>query len=368
MTEQQTISKAKVPMRQWVYLGLMLVILGLVLIPTLFPEVFVSQETPRLTRPVLQPVEPPPVVEAVVPVEPPPPPFRHDLALEMARPHIDAAARRNLKAVDEAIAAFRIIFKEMRVGVPAFAEELNSMSGKWRLARYGVNDTWNKYVSKEPSTRVRDRVVSRFRTHIITESELERRISHVIEDLEYKLTASHNRMLAAIQSDIMVEHTDFVPPAIYSDELYKLLQETCADQRVRLLAISFGGEAAALVLSEITVAVVIRIITRMVTASGSAAAGSAAAGAAATTTATAIGGAATLGVGLIVAVGVDMVISHISEKRMITQMNEMISGMENEMIAGNAQATGVRDVLLKYVGAFNQSQASGVEKAIRSLK
>ena len=360
--------KPTVRKREWVYLGFLLVLTGLLLIPTLFPEIFVDQEDPRLTRPVLQPVEPPPVVEAIVPVEPPPPPFRHDLALEMARPHIDAAARRNQEAVDEAITAFRSIFKDMRAGVPAFADELNSFFPKLRIARYGVNDAWNKYVWGVPSTRVRDRVVSRFRKHIITETELEKRISQVIEDLEYKLTASHNRMLASIQADIMVEHPEFVPPAIHSDELYNLLQTTCADQRVRLLAVSFGGEAATLVLSEITAAVVIRIITSIIATSGSAAAGSAAAGTAATAAGTAIGGAATLGVGLFVAVGVDMVISHISEKRMITQMNKMISGMENEMIAGNAEATGVRDVLLKYVGAFNQSQADGVEMAIRSLK
>lgn len=251
------------------------------------------------------------------------------------RAHINQVRRMNQQALQRARNDLNSIFDRMEQSVPVLVDDLYTLRTKGRII-------YNAGLDYFPGERdnLNSLVLEKFEKHIISQDDLKIQINAVIQKLLNILSSNTSTMFSNIQIDLEVSNT----PHMEIERLDKVTHEQILSSLKDQLVLSVGAEAATLTLEVIIAHLVIQ---------SSARAGMA--------TLTTIG---SLGIGLIVAVITDMVISHYAKDHMTEKIQGMIRHMRVSVLEGSPQVPGISKQLEELVTSYSEAVEVRVLTAI----
>lgn len=281
---------------------------------------------------------------------------RFDAALvfiERVQPVLVTLDKENALAVDRAIAGIRSHFETARRGSPEFAESiigpLDSVKTIWLKGKDVSKNWWNE---NDASSDLRNHVTWNYEHNVTSGTKMRDAVLAAIQQLEEDFRANRNRALQAIASSLSAASLQV---EIQVDE--KQLDEFCQHQFDKALEQihanytaekAAGGTAAAIGLSTVATIVAERAIMSAVTAvmarTGGAVTAIAGGGAAIGSTVPGAGTAIGAVGGLLAGLAVDVWVSHKTKQRVIKEVNESLSAIENGIIDGDDTNPGVRKV------------------------
>jgi hypothetical protein len=213
-------------------------------------------------------------------------------ALQRAQAGLDWADAQTRSSADEHLRAIDRFFDEVKGRTPRFAEQILGWSSKWRL----VSDKL-PFTRTDRHARFLDKT---FRDELFSPEQLTDAIDGVIRDYTDAVAGIENRMLVRIRADVGDLEPAALPPAFadetklraaFDEAMHAALDRTRADLRADVTR-----EAVSLVAGEVLTMVAVRLgVSGGILAAG---AGSS---------------WATFGVGLVVAVIVDQIVTWVWE-------------------------------------------------------
>lgn len=255
--------------------------------------------------------------------------------MSIVYPHINQARHMNNESLQRAKLEIKYIFNQMEQNVPVFVDDLYSLSTKGRI----IYNAGLDYFSDD-SDNLNALVLDKFEEHIISSDELNIQINAIIQDLIHNLSSNTDTMLSNIQMDMAITNT----PIIEIQGLDEAIHSQVVDNLKGQLAWSVGGEATAFVLEVIIAHLIIQSTAR-----------------AGIATLTAAG---SLGIGLIVAVITDMVISHYAKEHMTEKVLMLMQEMRITVLEGDNQAPGIYKQLEDFVDSYSDEMEKSVLTAI----
>lgn len=253
------------------------------------------------------------------------------IALERAKPHLDWADEQTAKAVSEHLQVFDLFFRDVKTRTPRFSRDILSYSSKWRLV-----------ADKLPYTRT-DRhaefLRKTFSEDLFSPDQLTDVLQQVRNNYVDSINAAENLMLVKIRADVadlpaadLPQFSDGAKLRVAFDRaLEEATQHVSADLRADV-----SREAVSAIMSEVLVLVGVRL---------GVSAGILGVGAGSSW--------ATLGVGLVVAVIVDQVVSWVWDwwrdpvGDATTKINLKLDELQKLIIDGDGTSPGLRGRLEK---------------------
>lgn len=322
---------------------------------------------------------------------------------ESLEPLLDAAAQRNQRIVDRALARLRERFDGFRAGAPALAEDMASWGSRLGVLRRMPSEWWDHATGERSGcaleapgapSAVATYIRGKFEKHVAPAGAVEACIEETIGQAADDLQASRNTLwgeidLALKASDAPVRGTRFDARAMEMEA--SRMAASLASRHatgtlgagLAALAVSTAGSIA---VEQLTAQVVARIgVSVAAGAAAEAATGAGAAAAGAGTGAT--GGAVAGPVGVVVGVGLGLAVGFAIdwwmtdefksglEKQVVAQLD----ALEREIVEGTGALpepggprgpeAGLRAALLEAVEALDKSQRAaalaGVQEAMR---
>jgi hypothetical protein len=308
--------------RWWVLLAIVVAagVLGREAVVSLF-----QSAPPASTRPVA--VQLPPVPSA--PATGPSVEILRQQALRRTQPGLDWADAETRRSATEHLKAIDAFFGEVKGRTPRFAERILGWSSKWRL----VSD-------KLPFTRT-DRhaqfLDKTFREELFSPEQLTQTVDAVVRNYTDSVAGVENRMLVRVRADV----GDLEPAALpafadeaklrvaFDDAMRVALDRTRADLRADVTR-----EAVSLVAGEVLTMVAVRLgVSGGILAAGAGTSW------------------ATFGVGLVVAVIVDQIVSWVwdwwrdPQGDVSRKMNDKLDEIRRLIVEGDGAAPGLRQRL-----------------------
>jgi hypothetical protein len=203
-----------------------------------------------------------------------------------------------------------------------FLEELFSLSGKWKALTRG-RDSYERYVRRA------------FEKHVYSPEDFKSVLAQIRSDYEFALQASENRLLVALYEDVRPRRPEMTFES-FRMEYYRLVDRLAPDvlQDLAMNGVSIGASEAAAV-----------VFTAALSTSGILG-GSAVAGGA--------GGAASLGIGLVVALAVgwaiDATAGEAYESAARTELHVEVNALRNRLVDD------VTDALAEALAAYARLQ------------
>ncbi|MCX7001785.1 MAG: hypothetical protein NTV22_00765 [bacterium] len=261
----------------------------------------------------------------------------------------------NEQAVKEAIKGVNELFDDMKARVPAFVEDIYGIKTKLKIIGKGTCDLWPWQKNR---SRVKSLIEKKFAEHVITAAQLLGRINAISCGFTTSLTENKNRLALSVTSNL----ADALPQQMAVDtEIIRAAMNREIDRSVKPLLINnLGGEAASIVIAEVSAAIAINIFSRAM----SQASVSIATETAATCSAAALSGWATFGIGLIVAVVVDYFVSHYAKDKMTAALNERIEQMSKVVLDGVDGKPGYTAMLDDVTKAINIAEWHAVSNSV----
>ena len=256
---------------------------------------------------------------------------------------LEAEEQRNQEAIARARDLLSSKFAHYKNGVPAFAGDLTTWGSRYQIAKAALNDWWNK------SNETRKYATDRFANFVVSDEQLQKDITSVLEQFSSDLKANRNRMLADLQERISSASVPCASADQGSTNLAAAfmvrLQDAAtvrAKQSDLIAALSFGGGFIA---TEATAQIVARIIATMTArvAAGAATTGSTVAadvlvgGAGGTVLEPGVGTAIGIVGGIIVGCAVDWWMEKNFKQKVTTECNQMLAEMEKDLWSNGSE-------------------------------
>ncbi len=214
---------------------------------------------------------------------------RYPTPISIAAPHLDAADAKIAKALEDGFPAISIVFKRASTHVDAYSKKALGFSSKWRLIAdampYASGDRHQQFLRDE------------FERLLFSQNELESAIRQTINGFLQEVRSVEGRMLVDIQADIadFPEHYEI---ATLDRETVEARFNAAIEDAMRIagsdLRANIGTQLTSLVAGEVLTQVAVRLgVSVGILGTGAAS------------------GWATLGVGVIVGIIIDQIISWI---------------------------------------------------------
>ncbi len=227
--------------------------------------------------------------------------------LDWTQQECNQAIERHLQTLD----AF---FADAKRRTPEFAAAMVGFRGKWNYIR-GKHQTY---------------ATQRFNDLVFSPNDLENAIQQVVEGYLQEVQSIENQMLVRLQADIadedlscpLAELSSGELEQVYQERLSQLLQSTQSGIRRRI-----AQDIAAFIVGELATQVVLRLAL----STGILGAGVAS-------------GPETLGIGIVVAIAADWVVSEImqSEEKLAAEVNRELDNLHSLLINGGSGVVGLR--------------------------
>lgn len=261
----------------------------------------------------------------------------------MAR--VEQAREKNSAAVERAEQELREMFREMRSNVPAFVSDMNGLWTKCKIVMNLVADAWPWQADRN---RVRRMVEEKWAQHLMKPEKLEGRIKGVLDEFGRELQAERNLLLVDVGNVLREVRVEKAQAGVDVRQVYeKRFEETLKPLLAKLLE----TEAASLVISEAAGVVIVNLVTYVATKAGVLAAGG-------------LSGAATFGIGLVVGLIVDWIISNYAEGKMREDITAELEKLERVIMEGDGQNNmGMVALLQGMADAVSTAEREAVMKA-----
>lgn len=260
--------------------------------------------------------------------------------LNINKNHIEKVGTENEVSAIKAIKEVESMFESMRENVPATVGELYSLKSKFKYIGKLIADEWPWSVKKD---RLSEMVEGIFEKHLGSDKSLKKKLESIEKNYARSLTANKNNLLLDLEFDVDVDNQNSTE--INKENFVKLFDKQLAEFAGPMVGFSLGGEFTSLVVGEVVTIVVINIVTR--------------AGA------YVIGGATTLGIGILVGVGIDLIVTKCAKDMMVKKLNVAINEIEKVVLNGTEEYPG----LVTRLNQISKNMTQVEEKAvIKSLK
>jgi hypothetical protein len=309
--------------------------------------------------------------------------YRRDLV-----PLLDKTRERDLESVARALERLHLEFDRFRAGIPAFVEDVASISTRFGLVKRLARDKWINYRRGEDdpvSEEVKQYMLSKFQTHIMSEDAMQKAVGSALAQFKDDVTADRNQLLleAKVALSTRDVHFDFPKPAYaafekaFDESVTRSVQKQATSSLVNGMVALVGSTVAGMA-GEQVVAYVIDLVGTEAVAAGVEAA---AAGGSSMATGGAVGGTsgwlggpmgAAIGVGAGLAVGavVDWWLTERFKVNLTEELSAYLNNLERDMIE-NQPATetqgariGLRAMLQKAVEKLHDVQGTAVRNAL----
>jgi hypothetical protein len=248
------------------------------------------------------------------------------LATQRIEPHLDWADHESQRVVADHIKAVDDFFTDAKKGTPGFAKEVLGWSSKWRLV-----------VDKLPYTRT-DRhalfLKRTFNERIFPPERLTTVLHQVVKNYVASLNGIENQMLVKMRLDVKDLPPDALPAFGDEAKLRVAFERAMAEatERVRAdLKADISREATSLVVGEVLTMVAVRLgVSTGILVAGTSSSW------------------ATFGIGFVVAVIVDQIVSWVWDwwrdpvGDLTTKMNNKLDEIHRLIVDGDSQAPGLR--------------------------
>jgi hypothetical protein len=300
---------------------------------------------------------------------------------------IEAADRANREAAQRCVATIHQRFAQYRRGIAPFADDMTSMSTRFRILRKMPADWWNE------RNDVRRFVEAKFEEHVFSEVRMQRDVAQAIAQFRADVEANQMKMLADARAAVSsADLPDVKLPeyGAYLAQVNAALQahvaksgaDSVASGLVALVASEAGTAAAGALIGGMIGRAGIAAATSVAAAGGASATG-AAAGGAGGTAAGPIGTAIGAGIGLAVGVAIDWWMTASFQAKLQADLNEYLRQTERNLVRGATGHNGLADALRtvcdglreayreqfyrEIVGGLEQEAAEEAEKKRRRL-
>lgn len=266
------------------------------------------------------------------------------------RPHVEArvatAAERNERAARHAEEEMRAIFAEMRNNVPRFVEEITGIRTKCVMVWKGAKDLWPW---QKDRARVRRMVEEKWNKCMLSPQDMKDRMEDILAGYGKALRAERNRLMVdvgEIMKDVNVQgkRTGVDVRRVCEEQFERALRP--------MLLKSLGSEVVSLVASEAAGVVMVNVVSVVMTRAGMLAAGG-------------LSGAATFGIGLVVGLIVDWIISEYADAKMRQELIAQLTEMERLVMEGDGHGgMGMVAVLNGMAEAVSAAEREAVRKVV----
>ena len=262
--------------------------------------------------------------------------------LKINEKHIQKAARENNASAETAIKSIEAIFERMRENIPGTVSELYSVKSKCKYIGKGIADKW-------PWSKKHDRletmVESIFDKYLGSDKNIQKRLTEIEKDYARSLIANKNELLLNLNFDATVNNGK--NSGIKKEKLMKLFDEQLAEYTGPMIGISLGGEVSSLIVSEAVTVVVINVVS--------------------SATGCAVSGAATFGIGVLVGVGVDLIVTKCAKEMMIKKLTIAVSEMEKVILNGTKDVSGVIVIFNQKAAQMTQAEEKAVVSVLKTV-
>ncbi len=271
--------------------------------------------------------------------------YRQDIV-----PLLEKSKQRNLESADQAVARLHEEFARFKAGIPDFVDDVASLGTRWHVLQGMTADKLVNYwkESDDPdSEQVKQLMLTKFRSHIMSEDALQKAVQSALAQFHDDVTANRNQFLleAKVALSTRDVRLDFPKPALgaFQKAFDASVNKTVAQQASNSLVsgvVALVGSTVAGVAGEQLVLYVIRIMGSEAVAAGLEAAtaggSSMASGGAVGATSGWLGGplGAVIGVGTGLAVGavVDWWVTEKFKAHLTEELTTYLDHLERDLI------------------------------------
>ncbi len=236
--------------------------------------------------------------------------------LKLNKKHIEKVRNANDESTEIAIKNVKIMFERIREKIPGTVSELYSLKSKCKYIGKGIADKW-------PWSKKRDRLTTMvegiFEEHLGSDKDFKKSLAKIETDYRRSLVANKNNLLLNLSFDTTVNNKK--TSEIKKETFIKLFEEQISEFAGPMVGISLAGDVSSFIVSEAVSVVVVNVV--------------------ASATGCAIGGAATLGVGILVGVGVDLIVTKCAKETMIKKLTVAMNEMEKVILNGTEDVPGM---------------------------
>ncbi|HEV2296300.1 MAG TPA: hypothetical protein VGR35_20830 [Tepidisphaeraceae bacterium] len=295
-------------------------------------------------------------------------------------PLLDESLQRKQDAAGRALAILHARLNGHRKGIPAFAEDVTSWGTRFGVLGRSTRDAFRKARRKPDAETTRRYVEAKFRTHVMSEIELEAAVGAAVEQFRADLEADRNLLMSQIRVPLKASGA----PVLVADAEWEAIRRDImragsdlamsgsTDSVVNAAAAFAAGEAAGISGRHLVAQILARvgpIIGARLAGSGVAAGAGAMAGAAGGGgTAGSIGGpAGTIigaGVGLAVGAVIDWWMTARFQEQLRKRCNAFVDSVQLALITGTKQSPGVEPLLAEAVRVTDAAQRQAIHDVL----
>lgn len=251
---------------------------------------------------------------------------------EIAGPHLKWAQREAARLLDEHLQQVDDFFDDSRRHTPDFAERALSWGSKWRLVADHVPFT--------KGDRHRAYIRSQFEQHLFTPAQLSDLVEEVVVSHLAHLGSVESEMLVRIRADI-ADFPEAYPIAQLDQAGLGAQYDEAVTQVLAATASSMRSDVGTLLVSEIAGEVLTQVALRLGVSAGILTTGAASSW-------------ATFGVGLVVGLMVDQIVSWVWDRyadpvgSLASQLDRKLADMRDLIVDGSDDMQGLRSRLKNY--------------------
>ena len=294
-------------------------------------------------------------------------------------PELDTYDKSNQAAVDSAVDRISRGINEYRNGIKPFVSDITAWGTRFGIIRRQASDLGEKWWgNSDNATEVKMYVMSKFERHLFSGQQINALVESSLNQFRDDLAANQNRLHAEIKAAWRKGRDKS-----HDLNLQRLTQQVndnmvATSRRMATDSVKVGGASfiGGLILEESTTSIVQLMAARTAaymaafaaestaSAGGATSAGAAGGGAAGSTIGpwgTVIGIAAGITVGIIA----DWWMTGRLEQRLTKECNEMISGIDNQIIKGTKEEPGLKQVFIEYIRALRTAEEQGIRAVIQ---
>jgi hypothetical protein len=309
--------------------------------------------------------------------------YRQDIV-----PLLEKSKRRNLESADQAVARLHEEFARFHTGIPDFVDDVASLGTRWHVLQGMTADKMANYwkESDDPaSEQVKQLMLSKFRSHIMSEDAIQKAVQSALGQFRDDVTANRNQFLLEAKVALSTHDVrlDFPKPALGAfqkkfDASVNQTVQAQANNSVINGVVALVGSTVAGVAGEQVVVYVIELMgseavgagVEAATVGGSSMAGGGAIGATSGWLGGPLGAVIGVGTGLAVGAVVDWWVTDKFKAHLTEELTAYLNNLERDLIENTPASDthgariGLRETLRHAADKLHDVERSAVLNAL----
>ena len=262
--------------------------------------------------------------------------------LKVNEVNINKVRNNNILAASNAVENIKSVFNYLKANVSPTVDDLYSLKNKLKFIGKGTADLWPWSKKKD---RVNESVKHIFEKHFGSNEEITEVMSVITENYRREIEANKNEFILSIEYD--TERGKEKVLSINKNEFLDLMNNELSNMSEPLVKLSLAGEVSSLISGEIGACVASEI--------------------AATVSGSALSGWETFGIGVVVCVGADLIVSHFTKNFMEEELIKTIDEIEKLMLYGADDKPGIIKILNENAKAVTKEEEEALKNALLSV-